>query len=200
MRVLVGFVVGLLAGAASADLHVISEVDTGATGKIIVEQWITDEVSYRRQGQIVYLADLKKNQLLMIDHQRRRVTEFELLDPKPLGAFQFEITTTGNRGTVGKWPAEEYQVLVAGQPGLEYRVWATREIQAQTQHYFNFVRRLPSGDALAASLAQLDGFPVRIVSRLPGGQEIVSEVIKIENATPPGGIYRAPKGYKVEAG
>ncbi len=201
MRIGIGLLVGLLGsigGAAHADLHVVSEVDTGATGKIIVEQWLSSNRSYRGQGQIAYLADLQRKELLLVDHERRRVTRYELVDPKPLGAFQFEITLTGERGRVGPWAAEEFKVANLAQPGVEYRVWTTREIDAETQHYFNFVRRLPGGGALAASLQQLEGFPVRIVTLIrgpAGDQRVVSEVIKIDNAHPPRGIYEAPEGY-----
>ena len=187
--------------AAWSDLHIVSEVSTSPTEKIIVEQWLGDTLGYRRQGDIAYLTDLKDRQLLLIDHDQRTVTRYVLVDPEPLGAFQFEAEQTGRSDKVGKWQATEYRVTDSRQPGVTYLIWSTADAPHLNDLYRKFVRQVPGGDAITMSLGSMEGFPVKIetVIEAPEGvQNIITQVVTAEIKEPPRGIYEIPKGYYLD--
>ena len=186
---------------AWSDLHIVSEVSTSPTEKIILEQWIGDSLGYRRQDNIAYLTDLQSKQLLLIDHDQRTVTRYVLVDPEPLGAFQFEAEPTGRSEMVGKWQAAEYKVTDSRQPGVTYLIWSTEDAPHLNDLYRKFVRQVPGGDAISMSMQSMAGFPVRIetvVETPEGTQSIVSEVVTAEIKEPPRGIYEIPKGYYID--
>lgn len=186
--------------AAIADLHVYSKVTTSSGETFNVEQWIASDKGTRRVGQQVYVADLDKRQLMLIDHDQRTVTHYDLIDPEPLGTYDFNIEPTDRFDTLGEWKVEEFRVTNPNRPNVEYFVWSTRNLEGvNTQYYYNFVRRLPSGDDFTAALQEIYGFPVRIVTVIKtdqGEERVESTVSILENAAAPPGTYEAPKGYR----
>jgi hypothetical protein len=188
----------LVASTANADLHLYSKVKTANGDNINVEQWISGEKSTRRIGQQVYVIDLEKKSLALVDHDQRTVAWFDLMDPKPLGAFNFVIEPTDRFDTLGDWKIEEFHVTNPDRPQIEYFVWTTRDHKVNVQPYYNLVRRLPSGDDFMAALKETYGFPVKIVTVIQGdsGQETTtSTTILLENVEAPDGVYAIPKGY-----
>jgi hypothetical protein len=187
---------------AHADLHIYSEVTTSGGDSFHVEQWISATQGTRRIGQQVYVSDLEKKTLMLIDHEARTVNQFELMDPKPLGAFEFEVEPTDRFDTIGDWSVEEFHVSNPNRPNVNYYVWATRDIKGvNTQLYYNFIRRLPSSDDFTQALQQLYGFPVRILTVIDtddGQERIESTVILMENKAAPKGTYEAPRGYTIQ--
>ena len=190
-----------ISSAAWSDLHIVSEVSTSESETIIVEQWLGDALGYRRQDNIAYLTDLNSKELLLIDHDQRTVTRYVLVDPEPLGAFQFEAEATGRSDTVGKWQANEYRVTDSRQPGVTYMIWSTGDAPHLNDLYRKFVRQVPGGDAITMSLGSMEGLPVRIetiIESPDGVQSITTEVVTAEIKEPPRGIYDIPKGYYVD--
>ena len=184
---------------ASADLHIYSKVSTASGENINVEQWISGEQSSRRIGQQIHIVDLSKKSLTLVDHEQRTVAYFDLMDPKPLGAFEFVIEPTDRFDTIGDWKVEEFHATNPNRPQIEYFVWTTREHNVNVQPYYNLVRRLPSGDDFMAALKETYGFPVRIVTIIQGDsgpEKTTSTVVLLENEEAPDGLYEVPRGYK----
>ena len=185
--------------SASADLHIYSKVITATGENINVEQWISGEKSSRRIGQQIHVVDLSRKSLMLVDHDQRTVTDFDLMDPKPLGAFEFVIEPTDRFDTIGDWKVEEFHATNPNRPQIEYFVWTTRDHKVNVQPYYNLVRRLPAGDDFMAALRETYGFPVRIVTIIQGEagpEKTTSTVVILESKEAPAGIYEAPRGYK----
>lgn len=188
----------LMCSPASADLHIYSKVTTATGDNINVEQWISGDKSSRRIGQQIHVVDLNRKSLMLVDHEQRTVAHFDLMDPKPLGAFEFVIEPTDRFDTIGDWKVEEFHATNPNRPQIEYYVWTTRDHKVNVQPYYNLVRRLPAGDDFMAALRETYGFPVRIVTIIQGDsgpEKTTSTVVILESKEAPEGVYEAPRGY-----
>ena len=109
-----------------------------------------------------------------------------------------ELVATGETRKIGSWSATRYDMTVtmAGDEPADVTLWVSDEVEVDLSAYHAIIRATASrmGSEWMLRYLELDGFPVRQEFRM-GPILSWQEVVAIEDASPPPGIYGPPSGY-----
>jgi hypothetical protein len=210
---------------ASADIYVKSQSHTDAMSFMgqtqpekneITEQWIGNDVFASVMAEQSFVVDLKKNILLMINHQNKSYIEttipldFGKLLPQEMAAMasMFKMSVTVNPTTekkkIGQWDCTGYDMtMTVMMMPMKMKVWATTQVDFDMAKFLDMYANVMAAqmrldDASLKEVKKIKGF--LIASEMTGdimGAKLrqTTEVVEISKKDAPSGIYSAPAGY-----
>ncbi len=216
----------LIAPMAFADLYWESEqVSSGipgqGQGKMITKHWVTSHASRTEIGNNVSITDFDKKVTYILDTSRKTYQKIDLTkmgggqempnDPQAqafMGMMknmmkQIKVTPTNETKIISGYKCRK--VLVNFMMS-ENEYWVTKKIKgfsemqkiaAKAEKVYGSNPMMKEMD-IAGIMKKIDGFPVRTVTRVMGG-EMVSTLKKIEKKKHlPRSLFKVPSGYKLE--
>ena len=170
-------------------------------------------------GQSV-IVNLEAKSIHMIQHASKTYTTLEMpidlmaMLPEEMRAsmqqmmdqmkMEVSVRPSEDRLAIKEYPSKKFVVSLSNPMGLEMDmdVWTTTEIDLDLDGYKRMMLELaalqPAGTEWMSKLFEIEGFPVRRVTKLTVmGQQVeaVEELETIENRAAPPGTYAPPPDY-----
>ena len=117
------------------------------------------------------------------------------------------VKDTGETKQIGAWKARKYVVtLSSAMMTTEQEIWTTSDVPPNVAGAYRDMLAgmqdvLPTMAELAKATRALEGLPVLTISKASvAGQTVTTsqEIVSIDEAAAPGGVYAIPAGYAVE--
>ncbi len=180
------------------------------------EQWIGKDRFAMRSEEMSVIVDLKKNEVVFINHQSRTYTATSLpLDLSKILPAQFaqimgmmkmsaSVKPLGTTKTIGPWKCQGYELTITMMMPVKTTVWASTDVPFDYVEVMDkFAGPVYQGTMMldAASLAELKkikGYWIasETVMEMAGAKmRNTSEVIEISEKKPSPEVFQIPQGY-----
>lgn len=214
-----------LAAFAGADYYVKSKTHTDAFSMMgqsqpakdgFQEQWIGTDRFAHLSPEMSILVDLKKSQVVFVNHQSRTYTTASLpLDMAKLLPPQYAqmaammkmtaaVTPLGTTKKVGSWTCQGYEVTITMMMPIKMTVWAATNVPFDVSmvmdkymsHVFQGTMMLDG--ASMAEMKKVKGFWIAsetTIDMMGSKMRSTMEVVEISQKNPSADVFKVPQGY-----
>lgn len=205
---------------AAADTRVVQKIHSeGLPGQSgpkdgQVELWVAKDRVTQKSDKAEFILRLDQSKLYIIDRPSKRYAVLTVpIDPLqlvpedqrervkamiPMMKMTAKITPTEETAKVGSWTARKYDVELTGAAGsAAIEIWNTTDIAQDLAPIERFQEVMASMSPRGDWMAQLNGVEGTTVRQkiVTGPATTTSEVVSVETADAPAGIYDPPEGY-----
>jgi hypothetical protein len=193
------------------------------------EVWLTPQGARNDDPERSTVLRFDKNVIYVLDHKKKTVIEIPLgkmkipgmdvgKDQEANAAMQemmknmmkmkVTVTATGEKKKIGKWNCDGYlQVMETGMGRTQSQIWATEDIQIDTELFAKYsaamMTMMPGAaagmDDMAREMKKMKGMQVYSSSSVPMMGTVVkstTELLDCKDGKAPAGILEIPSGYK----
>lgn len=214
-----------LTAFAGADTYVKAKTHTDAFSMMgqsqpakddFQEQWIGTDRFASITPEMSVLVDLKKSQVVFVNHQSRTYTVASLpLDMAKLLPPQYAqmaslmkmtvaVRPLGTTKQIGSWNCQGYEATITMMMPIKMTVWASTNVPFDYSLVLDkYMTHVLQGTMMldAASLAEMKkikGFWIAsetTIDMMGSQMRSTMEVVEIAQKTPPAAVFQVPQGY-----
>lgn len=209
-----------LALPAAADTRIVTAVEGTDLEPSSKTTWFGENRIREDLGDRSVIIDLEADRLILVDHEARTFQTVALpldiasmLPPQARSAYEsalermkmdVEVSPTDETAEVAGYTATRNDVVMTSEfiGEVTVELWVSDEVPVNVSSYKQMMLEMadlqPAAGAWMKRLLEVEGYPVRVVTRAAAGGttfERVETVTSVEEADAPAGHYAAPEGY-----
>lgn len=162
-----------------------------------VTLWVRADRATRVDANGRLISRIDQRKAYVVRDADSTYTVLEMGDAPPSAPSGTKLVKSGEKRRIGSWNAERYDMDVAFGPEDKghLTLWMSDEVDVDMRSYRAFSEAVAAqGLDFMRAVLELDGYPV-LQEMQVGVVKMTVELVSIEEAAPPAGIYDLPAGY-----